>query len=167
MSVTSNCSTTRGVRWEDLLFDLGVATLLVVAVENAGGAHYVVTDLGTLGTGTASYAYGVNDSGQVVGYSTITTGVYHAFVYSGGTLTDISASWTQPLARAYAINDSGLVVGYLGTSPLHGFMYDGTTMTDMSTLTGELSGASSRAVAVTSTGIIAGSGRDQRYGLGL
>jgi probable HAF family extracellular repeat protein len=140
------------------LFVLGVATLLLFAVENAGAVPYVVTDMGTLGTGTASYAYGVNNSGQVVGYSTITTGVYHAFVYSGGTLTDISASWSTPNARAYAINDSGTVVGYIATSPLHGFIYNAGTMTDVSTLPGEVNGATSRAFAVTSTGIIAGGG---------
>ena len=108
---------------------LGVATLLVVAVENAGGAHYALWDLGTLGTGTASYAYGVNDSGEVAGYAYTTAGngSPHAVLYSNGTLTDISASWSNPLARATAINDSGLVVGYLNGSPLHGFMYNGST----------------------------------------
>ena len=143
-----------------LLSVLGAATLLVVAVENAGGTHYVVTDLGTLGTGTASYAYGVNDSGDVVGYAYTTagTGSPDAFLYANGTMTDISASWSTPSAIARAINDSGEVVGYLNTSPLHGFMYDGGTMTDMSTLPGELNGATSQAFAVTATGIIAGGG---------
>ena len=75
-----------------------------------------------------------------------------------GTLTDISASWTQPLARAYAINDSGVVGGYMATSPLHGFLYNAGTVTDMSTLPGELNGATSRAFAVTSNGIVAGAG---------
>ena len=50
------------------------------------------------------------------------------------------------------------VVGYLSTSPLHGFTYNGATMTDMSTLPGVLNGNTSRAFAVTSNGIIAGSG---------
>ena len=148
---------------EKTAFDLGAATLLVVAVENAGGAYYVVSDLGTLGTGTASYAYGVNDSGEVAGYAYTTpgNGSPHAVLYSNGVLTDISASWSTPNARATAINDSGEMVGYLSTSPLHGFMYSGGTagtMTDMSTLPGELNGATSRAFAVTSTGIIAGGG---------
>ena len=139
---------------------LGVATLLLVAVENAGGAHYVVTDMGTLGTGLTSYAYGVNNSGVVVGYAnTVSTGNPHAFVYANGTKTDISASWSTPNAIARAINNSGEVVGYLNTtSPQYGFMYSGGTMTDMSTLPGELNGATSQAFAVTSTGIIAGAG---------
>jgi probable HAF family extracellular repeat protein len=142
---------------------LGVATLLAVAVDNAGGVQYFVTDLGTLGTGTRSYAYGVNNSGAVVGYAYADTSTSnpHAFLYANGTMTDISASWSTPNATARAINDSGRVVGYLSTSPLHGFMYSGGTagtMTDMSTLPGELNGATSQAFAVTSTGIIAGSG---------
>jgi probable HAF family extracellular repeat protein len=142
---------------------LGVATLLAVAVENAGGTHYVVTDLGTLGTGTASYAISVNTSGEVAGYAYTTTGTSspHAFLYTNGTVTDISASWSTPLARATSINDNGLVVGNLVTTPTHGFIYSGGTagtMTDMSTLSGELNGATSRAYAVTSNGTIAGAG---------
>ncbi len=91
-----------------LLSILGAATLLVVAVENAGGTNYVVTDLGTLGTGTASYAYGVNDSGDVVGYAYTTagTGSPDAFLYANGTMTDISASWSTPSAIARAIKAS-------------------------------------------------------------
>ena len=150
-----------------LLSILGAATLLVVAVENAGGAPYVVTDLGTLGTGTASYAYGVNDSGEVAGYAITSTGIAsaHAFVYANGTMTDISASWSTPNALATAINDSGEVAGYLRTSPLHGFMYNSAgTMTDLSTLPGELNGATSRAFAVTSNGIIAGGGGNNGQG---
>ena len=50
--------------------------------------------LGTLG-GSMSYAYAINDSGQVVGYyySTSMTNVEygHGFIYSGGTMTDLNS----------------------------------------------------------------------------
>src|SRR4051812_26533463 len=46
-----------------------------------------VQDLGTLG-GTYSTAYGINDSGQVVGYSRTNDGYEHAFLYDG-TMHDI------------------------------------------------------------------------------
>ena len=60
-----------------------------------------------------SYARGINDSGQAVGYFVSDSGD-RAFLYSGGTSTDlnslVASSWT--LERAYAINDAGQIVGY-------------------------------------------------------
>ena len=48
-----------------------------------------MTDLGTLG-GTNSVAYGINASGQVVGYAHTTgNAAAHAFLYSGSTMTDL------------------------------------------------------------------------------
>ncbi len=49
-----------------------------------------MTDLGDLG-GEESFAKGINDDGQVVGYSDASAGILspHAFVYSGGTMTDL------------------------------------------------------------------------------
>jgi probable HAF family extracellular repeat protein len=71
----------------------------------------IKTDLGTLGgTNSASIAYGINNSGQVVGISG-----GHAFLYSGGNMTDLNSrissysGWT--LLSANGINDSGEIVG--------------------------------------------------------
>jgi len=47
-----------------------------------------MTDLGTLG-GTESLARGINDSGQVVGYSATASGHWYAFLYYGGTMADL------------------------------------------------------------------------------
>ena len=69
--------------------------------------------LGTLG-GSDSNAYGINDSGEVVGSADTGTAT-HAFVYSDGTMVDLNslidpnAGWV--LTDAFAINDGGLIVG--------------------------------------------------------
>ena len=54
-------------------------------------ASYTITDLGTLGGVAYDYsvATGINDSGQVVGYSYNANGLDHAFLYSGGVMQDL------------------------------------------------------------------------------
>lgn len=79
---------------------------------------YTIIDLGTLG-GTASRGYGINASGQVVGYSYLTgVSVTRAFLYDGGSMQDlsvlvdcVSAGWSY-LESATAINDNGDITGY-------------------------------------------------------
>ena len=72
-------------------------------------------DLGTLG-GNSSYAYGINDAGDVVGYSYVdAAGVSHAFLFENGIMIDLNdlidpnSGWT--LTEAYAINSGGQIVG--------------------------------------------------------
>ncbi len=77
----------------------------------------IMTDLGTLG-GYNSWAYGINNDGQVVGRSSrsTTNNSDAAFLYSGGNMTDLnnlipaSPGWT--LTQANAINGSGQIVGF-------------------------------------------------------
>jgi probable HAF family extracellular repeat protein len=86
------------------------------------------TILGTLG-GRASRAYGINDYGQVTGYSDIASGdsIEHAFIFKDGSFTDIGAALGSAETLAVSINASGQVVGYASSSTLpHGaFLYDG------------------------------------------
>ncbi len=70
-------------------------------------------DLGT--SGGNSTARGINDSGQVVGYSDTSAGDRRAFLWEDGVMTDLGtlvptgSGWT--LTEAHGINDLGQIVG--------------------------------------------------------
>jgi probable HAF family extracellular repeat protein len=107
-------------------------------------------DLGTLG-GNNSYAWGINNNGQIVGSAEIATGVVHAFLYSGDTMIDLGALPGLPYSRATGINNNGQIVGYSETlasfntggfdGQRHAFLYSGGTMKDLGTLGGVFSEA--------------------------
>jgi probable HAF family extracellular repeat protein len=71
-------------------------------------------DLGTLGGGSG-YAYGVNDSGEIVGYSYLGDGGQSAFLYDKGTMLDLNSLVPSnsgcDLLYAYGINDRGEITG--------------------------------------------------------
>jgi probable HAF family extracellular repeat protein len=70
-----------------------------------------MTDLGALG-GSTSNALGINDSGQVVGFSYLAgNATVHAFIWTAATgMVDIGTDGAAD-SRAWAINASGNVVG--------------------------------------------------------
>jgi probable HAF family extracellular repeat protein len=100
-----------------LITVLTVVLVLSVVVGNAWGVQYAVTDLGTLG-GTQSWAYGINNNGQIVGESTTSSGVFHAFRTAANQPIKASADDLGPTvgdlrrSSAKGINNSGQVVGY-------------------------------------------------------
>jgi probable HAF family extracellular repeat protein len=132
--------------------------LLLERLEERCLLSYQITDLGTLPGGDYSTAAGINDSGQVVGYSSAIGG-YHAFLWDAvngmqdlGTLGGSSS--------AQGINDSGQVVGG-GT--YHAFLWDATNgMQDLGTLP---AGRFSMAVGINDSGQVVGeSAADPLYG---
>jgi probable HAF family extracellular repeat protein len=122
---------------------------IIVGSANAGGTdlgHAVrwsngsVEDLGTLGTGFYSEAWGVNNLGQVVGWSYTNggsglTGV-HGFLYSQAEgLVDLTPDSDTGSARD--INDAGQVTGYkTALFGYHAFRWQGGTFADLGVLSG-------------------------------
>src|SRR2546426_26470 len=106
----------------------------------AAQIRYSVIDLGTLG-GTASSAYGINNSRQVVGFAkTAGDAVTHGFLWQNGTMTDLQIPGGGQSA-AYGINNPGQAVGYavLPTGETHAFLWQNGTPTDLGTLGGAVS----------------------------
>ena len=72
-----------------------------------------MTDLGTLG-GALSGGDGINNTGDIVGFSITTSGARHAFLYSQGALQDLNnliaddSGWT--LTDARSINTFGEII---------------------------------------------------------
>lgn len=76
---------------------------------SSAGQRYFITDLGTLG-GRQSFAYAINDLGQVVGESWISGDMSsHAFLYSNGKMTDLYPLNSQEVQTVgpTGINNSG------------------------------------------------------------
>lgn len=140
-------------------------------------ALYAVTDLGTLG-GPHTYAYDLNQAGQVVGDSTIAAGGFmHAFLWDSGTMIDLGTLGGSH-SSATGINDLGQVVGYAslpGDVSNHAFLVtpeggvwfrdnnqDGRNdlMTDLGTLYGsDSSGASD----INNSGQVVGTSADRAF----
>lgn len=113
--------------------------------------------LGTLG-GTPfdqSWAYGINDSGQVVGSSTYNGASTHAFVYENGAMQDIGviAGFNGTLESARDINNSGQVVAQARVNgDLRAVIYDNGTVLDL----GTLGGTSATALRINEAGQVIG-----------
>ena len=103
-------------------------------------------DLGTLG-GNFTYAYGMNASGQITGYSQTSNFDDDIFLYDG-TMHDLG------VGKGQGINDKGWITGEKVFTPdlaFHAFLYDGT-MHDL----GTVGGYSSTGLAVNARGQVTG-----------
>ena len=127
----------------------------------SGGVHAVSwtpadgwIDLGTLG-GSTSYAYGVNDSGQIVGES-LPAGSNSQCAFSwtkAGGMVSLCPQGAAP-SRALAVNASGQVAGVMASgSYVHAFSW--TTAGGLVDL-GTLGGLLSNAYALSQAGTVVG-----------
>ena len=143
--------------------DINNAGQVVGWSAGAGGQEHAILwhngmaqDLGALGS-TSSYAYAINNIGQVVGFSG-----NHAFLWENGSMQDLGTIG-DTRSQAYGINDNGQVVGVLfdndggmGAEPSNAFVWQDGAMQVLDTLGGRYS----RAYAINSNGLIVGYSTD-------
>jgi probable HAF family extracellular repeat protein len=87
---------------------------------------YTITELPTLGGSNGTYAFGVNNSGQVTGYFYLTGGPARAFLYSNGVIQNLGTLGGTNSSYGMGINDFDQVTGYsytTGNSAQHAFLY--------------------------------------------
>ena len=115
------------------------AVLMIYLARSAfGDVQYAITDLGTLG-GTYSAAFGINNSGEVVGQAITSDGQAHAFVYNSGVPMQDLGTLGGTVSCAFGVNQGGQVVGYSSMTGddgyVHPFLYNGSgSMQDLGTL---------------------------------
>jgi probable HAF family extracellular repeat protein len=112
-------------------------------------------DLGTLG-GTMGQPTGINDSGQVIGFSTLAGDqATHPFFWDGQQMIDLNTLGGDNGA-AFWMNNAGQVVGRAGLPGghvFHAFLWQNGKMTDLGTLDGD---SCSSAFGVNSQGQVVG-----------
>lgn len=139
---------------------LHIALLTIVAATTAISQTYTITDLGTLShmpPNDYSYAYGLNNSGQVVGISSLNGASSPAFLYSGGTMVSLGTLGGAD-SVAKGINVMGRITGYSET--LNGyaaFLYSNGTMQNIGTLGGNFAAG----YAINALGQITGDSKNK------
>jgi probable HAF family extracellular repeat protein len=94
-------------------------------------SYTTVDDPAATNSTNGTYAQGINDMGEVVGYYYDSAGNAHGFLDMGGIYTTLDfSSGTNNQTFPEGINDKGQIVGwYNDRSSDHGFLYSGGTYT--------------------------------------
>jgi probable HAF family extracellular repeat protein len=151
---------------------LVLALLLGWTATLSADVLHTVTDLGKLAGYYGTQGYGINNAGQVTGYSWIPgccfdndeypTG-FGAFLYSNGHMTDLGAVPGGDASLGFGINNAGQVTGtsrFYSPFIAHSraFLYSNGHMTDLGTLGFENSNGNSINDAGQVTGNLCGYG---------
>lgn len=123
-------------------------------------AEQEIVDLGVLPGGTTSFAYDLNDHGEVVGSSGVGNTTSHAFVWRRGRMTDLGTLGGGPRDSSVAtgINEQGQIVGFstvaadVGDFTSHAVLWSDGQLTDL----GTLGGPDSVATAINDRGEVVG-----------
>jgi probable HAF family extracellular repeat protein len=113
------------------LLGLAAVAMLVVFGSEAVAGLYTFTPIVPPGTeNDLNAAFGINNSGQVVGVTTsLTTGLSSTFIYSNGTFSPVSfpGSTAGFGTSGFGINNSGQVVGQYGDTAgnFNAFLFSG------------------------------------------
>jgi probable HAF family extracellular repeat protein len=106
------------MRGRTILLSLAFILLILISSSNA---YRPVIDLGTLG-GTQSWAYSINDNGQIVGYAYDSSGHRRACLFDstgGGANIDLGTMNGYETGWARSINSFGQIVGRIEKNPIN------------------------------------------------
>jgi hypothetical protein len=109
-----------GTLFEGLVYDISESGVIAGSSDTGGGTQIAATWqagtrslVGALPGDGSSTAFGVNKSGDVVGYSiNVLTGGIRAFLKRAGKLYDLGALTGFQYTGAQAISDTGVIVGW-------------------------------------------------------
>jgi probable HAF family extracellular repeat protein len=156
---------THGALWTaSAMTDLG-AGAVAMAINNtgqiAGGNGHAflmgagsLQDLGTLGGGSWSAAYGLNDAGEVVGSAMLSTGHFAGFTWTAQTGMIALGTLGGADSHATSVNDLGQAAGSaaLASGYQHAVIYSQGQTLDL----GSLGGANSYAYSINDSGVAVG-----------
>jgi probable HAF family extracellular repeat protein len=133
------------------------AIIVAAAAPSYAADRYLIRPLATVADQVDVFAKGINNLGQVVGYTVDQSGQSHATLWEGESATALPALSSQnPYSEAYRINDAGQIAGKATTDAghSHAAYWDDAGIVDIGTLPG---GTSSFAMDINASGVVAGS----------
>ncbi len=111
--------------------------------------------------GTRSFAFAINDSGQIAGVALTSDSSAVAFIYDNGASKNLGSLDNSGYSEARAINDKGQTAGWSLTADgsYQAFIHDGTAMKQLPGLGGD-----TKAYGINTHGHVVGDARDKDGG---